>query len=159
LFCLSVTYDLRCSNHLTWNKTRFINKIVSTFEWVLIFDEDLLIEKFNMMLMNETLNKKKQSLLFEHTTYIFNSSVIFISVNKLKKKKFLWNMHFDTIDKNKILVFELKEHFDFYIVEYNLVNQANAFTNFVDSRVLIVLKNILWKFHFRFNHCQSEVIN
>jgi hypothetical protein len=109
--------------------------------------------------MNETLNEKKQSLFFEHTTYVLNSLITLISVNKLKKKKFLWNMHFNTIDKNEILVFELKKHFDLYIVEYNLVNHADAFTNFVDSRVFIVLKDIFWKFHFRFDHYQSKVIN
>jgi hypothetical protein len=109
--------------------------------------------------MNETLNEKKQFLLFEHTTYVLNSSVILISINKLKKKKFLWNMHFDTIDKNNVLVFELKEHFDLYIVEYNSVDHANAFANFVDSRVLIVSKDTFWKFHLRLDHCQSEIIN
>jgi hypothetical protein len=66
--------------------------------------------------MNNTLNEKKQSLFFEHTTYILNSSVILISINKLKKKRFSWNMHFDTVDKNDVLVFELREHFDLYIV-------------------------------------------
>jgi hypothetical protein len=142
-----------------WNKTRFINEIVSTYEWVSISDEDLLIEEFDTMLMNETLNEKKQLLLFEHTTYIFNSSIILISINKLKKKKFLWDTHFNTIDKNDVLVFELKEHFDLYIVEFNSVDHINVFANFVDSRALIVLKNILWKFHLRLDHCQSEVIN
>jgi hypothetical protein len=82
-----------------------------------------------------------------------------ISVSKLKKKRFLWNMHFDTIDKNEILVFELKKHFDLYIVEYNSVNHADAFVNFVDSRVFIVSKDIIWKFYLRLDHCQSEVIN
>jgi hypothetical protein len=109
--------------------------------------------------MNETLNKKRQSLLFEYTTYVFNSSVILISINKLKKKKFLWNMHFDTVDRNDVLVFKLKKHFDLYIVEYNSINHANAFANFVDSSILIISKNTLWKFHLRLDHCQSEVIN
>jgi hypothetical protein len=93
--------------------------------------------------MNETLNEKRQSLLFEHTTYIFNSSVILISINKLKKKKFLWNMHFDTVDKNDVLVFELKKHFDLYIVEYNSIEHVEIYANFVDSRnsTFVVLKD------------------
>jgi hypothetical protein len=155
----SVTYDSRCSNHITWNKTRFIDEIVSTYEWVSISNEDLLIKDFDIMLVNETLNEKRQSLLFEHTTYVLNSSVILISINKLKKKRFLWNMHFDTVDKNDVLVFELKKHFDLYIVEYNSVDHADAFANFVDSRVLIISKDTFWKFHLRLDHCQSEVIN
>jgi hypothetical protein len=109
--------------------------------------------------MNETLNKKRQSLLFEHTTYVLNSLMTLISINKLKKKRFLWNMHIDTVDKNDVLVFELKKHFDLYIVEYNSVDHADAFTNFVDSRVLIILKDTFWKFHLRLDYCQSEVIN
>jgi hypothetical protein len=109
--------------------------------------------------MNKTLNEKRQLLLFEHTTYVLNSSVILISINKLKKKKFLWNMHFDTVDKNDVLVFELKKHFDLYIVEYNSVDHVDAFANFVDSRALIVSKDTFWKFHFRLDHCQLEVIN
>jgi hypothetical protein len=111
--------------------------------------------------MNETLNEKRQSLLFEHTTYVLNSSVIFISINKLKKKKFLWNMHFDTVDKNDVLVFELKKHFDLYIVEYNSVEHVDIYANFVDSKdsTFVVLKDILWQFHLRLDHCQLEVIN
>jgi hypothetical protein len=51
-------------------------------------------------------------------------------------------MHFDTVDKNDVSVFELKEHFDLYIVEYNSVDHADAFANFVDSRVFIISKDI-----------------
>jgi hypothetical protein len=111
--------------------------------------------------MNETLNEKRQFLFFEHTIYVLNSSVILISINKLKKKKFLWNKHFDTIDKNEILVFELKEHFNLYIVEYNSVEHVEVYANFVDSRdsTFVVLKDTFWKFHLRLDHCQSEVIN
>jgi hypothetical protein len=111
--------------------------------------------------MNETLNKKKQFLFFEHTTYVFKSWVTLISINKLKKKKFLWNMHFDTIDKNEILVFELKEHFDVYIVEYNSIEHVEIYANFVNFKdsTFVVSKDTLWKFYLRLYHCQSEVIN
>jgi hypothetical protein len=68
-------------------------------------------------------------------------------------------MHFDIVDKNDVLIFELKKHFDLYIVEYNSVDHVDAFANFIDSRVLIVLKDIFWKFHLRLDHCQSEIIN
>jgi hypothetical protein len=113
------------------------------------------------MLVNETLNEKRKSLLFEHTTYVFNSLVNLILINKLKKKKFLWNMHFDTIDKNDVLVFELKKHFDLYIVEYNSVEHVEIYANFVNSKnsTFVVLKGIFWKFHLRLDHCQSKVIN
>jgi hypothetical protein len=108
-------------------------------------DEDLLIKDFNIILVNETLNEKRQLLLFEHTTYVFNSSITLISINKLKEKKFLWNMHFDTVDKNDVLVFELKKHFDLYIVEYNSVEHVEIYANFVDSRdsTFVVLKDTL----------------
>jgi hypothetical protein len=126
---------------------------------MLTSNEDFLIEEFDIMLRNETLNAKRQSFLFKHTTYVLNSSVILISINKLKKKNFLWNMHFDTVDKNDVLVFELKEHFDLYIVEYNSIDHVDAFVNFVDSRVLVISKDTFWKFHLRLEHCLSEIIN
>jgi hypothetical protein len=95
--------------------------------------------------MNETLNEKKQFLFFEHTVYVLDSLIILISINKLKKKRFLWNMHFDTIDKNETLVFELKEHFNFYIVEYNSVEHVEIYANFVDSKdsTFVVSKDTL----------------
>jgi hypothetical protein len=111
--------------------------------------------------MNETLNEKRKFLLFEHTTYVLNSLITLILINKLKKKKFLWNMHFDTIDKNDVFVFELKEHFDFYIIEYNSVEHVEIYANFVNFKdsTFVVLKNTFWKFHLRLDYCQSEIIN
>jgi hypothetical protein len=52
-------------------------------------------------------------------------------------------MHFDTVNKNDVLVFELKKHFDFYIVEYNSVEHVEIYANFVDSKdsTFVVLKD------------------
>ena len=52
-------------------------------------------------------------------------------------------MHTNTIEKKKTSIFELKEHLDFYTIEYRLVDHVDAFAIFVDSRVSTVLKETL----------------
>jgi hypothetical protein len=63
-------------------------------------------------------------------------------------------MHFDTVDKNDVFVFELKKHFDLYIVEYNSIEHVEIYANFVDSKdsTFVVLKDTFWKFHLRLDH-------
>ena len=161
LLHLSVSYDSGCSNHLTWDKSRFIDEIIPAYEWVSTPDGDLLIEGFGTMLVNGTLKGKNQPLHFRHTAYVPDSSVTLISVSKLKKDGFLWNMHTDTVEKKGISIFELEEHFGLYTAEYRPVGHAGAFANFVGSRVSAdaIPKGTPWKFHLRLGHCQPEVIN
>lgn len=89
LLRLSATFDSECSNHLTWDKSRFIGEITPAYEWVSTPDDDLLIEGLGTMLMHDTLKGKKQSLHFRSTAYVLDLSVTLISVSKLKKKEFL----------------------------------------------------------------------
>lgn len=74
LLRLSVTYDSGCSNHLTWDKTRFIGDITPAYEWVSIPDGDLPIEGFGTMLVSGTLKGKNQPVHFRSTAYVQDSA-------------------------------------------------------------------------------------
>ena len=143
LLYFSVSYDFECFNHLIWDKSQFLDNITFAYEWISTFDEDLFVKDFDTMLIHETLKEKQQFLHFRHTAYVLDSLMTLISISKLKKKEFLWNMHTNTIEKKRTLIFELKEHFDFYTIEYRLVDHVDAFANFVDFRVSTVFNEIL----------------
>jgi hypothetical protein len=157
----SVTYDFEAFNYLTWDRSRFINEITLAYEWVKISNDDLLIEEYDIMTVNENLNEKSRILHFRKTAYVLKSLVILISIKLLKDEKALWNMHIDTIDVKDTLIFELEEHFELYTIEYISSDHVETYVNFVESRENInaVSKEISWKFHLRLKHCQSEMIN
>jgi hypothetical protein len=160
LLRLSATYDSGCSNHLTWDKSRFIGEITPAFEWVSTPDGDLLVEGFGTMLVNGKLNGRNQPLHFRNTAYVPNSSVTLISVGTLKRDEFYWNMHTDRVEKKGVPIFELEEHFNLFTAEYHPVGHTAAYSaNFVGSRVSDIPKGTAWKFHLRLGHCQPEVIS
>jgi hypothetical protein len=83
-----VIYDSECSDHFTFDKDRFINEIRSACEWVKTFEDFMLIEKYDTMLINAKLNKQNRRLLFEDTAYISFIDVTLVSSTKLIKQRF-----------------------------------------------------------------------
>jgi hypothetical protein len=162
LFRYSVTYDFEAFNHLIEDKSRFINEIILAYEWVKISNDDLLIEEYDTMTVNEKLNEKSKILHFRKTAYVSKSSVILVSIKLLKDEKALWNMHIDTIDVKDTFIFKLEEHFELYTIEYISSDHVETYVNFIESKeenINAVSKEISWKFHLRLDHCQSEIIN
>jgi hypothetical protein len=66
----AVMYDSECSDHLTFDKDRFVDEIRSACEWVKTSEDFMLIEKYDTMLINAKLNEKNRRLLFDNTAYI-----------------------------------------------------------------------------------------
>jgi hypothetical protein len=100
----SVIFDFECDNSLTFDKSRFVEEIISVtidFEmWVDISDDAMLMLEHDTMRVKDLLNDQFRELLFENIAYISDSNVILISINKLKNKNFFWDMFIDTlIDK------------------------------------------------------------
>jgi hypothetical protein len=44
-------------------------------------------------------------------------------------------MHIDTINVKNILIFELEEYFELYIIEYILFNHVETYVNFERRRI------------------------
>jgi hypothetical protein len=88
----SVIFDFECDNSLTFDKSRFVEAIISIIldfdMWIDILNDAMLIQKHDTMRVKDLLNDKSRELLFENTAYISNSNVILISINKLKNKNF-----------------------------------------------------------------------
>jgi hypothetical protein len=81
-------YDSECSDHLMYDKDRFINEIRSACEWIKTSEDFMLIEKYDTMLMNAKLNDQNRRLLFENTAYISFIDVTLVFSTKLIKQRF-----------------------------------------------------------------------
>jgi hypothetical protein len=134
LFRYSVTYDFEAFNHLTWDRSRFINEITFAYEWIKILNDDLLIKEYDTMTVNEKLNEKSRILHFRKTAYVSKSSIILISIKLLKDEKTLWNMHIDTID--------VKDTPYLYLSSKSILNfiLSNTF-HLIMSRLMLILSN------------------
>ena len=154
----SVSYGSGCSNHLTWDKSRFIDEIRPAYEWVKTPARDLLIERYATMLVKGKLNGKTRNLHFRSTAYVPTSQVTLVSVGKLKDEGAFWDMHTDTVKVKGVSIFELEEHFGLHTIEYHPVGHAAAYANFVGPRPVAIPKGTPWKFHLRLGHCQPDVI-
>jgi hypothetical protein len=90
-----VIYDFGCNQSLTYDKIRFVDKIISVNEWVNISNKAMLIESYETMLINDKLENKKIKMKFAKTTYISFINITLMSLNKLTKKNYVWNMQED----------------------------------------------------------------
>ena len=143
----SVIYDSRCDNHLTFDRNRFVGKLrkISPNQWINIPNGKMRVQKYEAMLMKNSLKKQSVNLIFEKTVYIFTFEVTFVFTNKLKQKGFIWNMYencilIKTIDQKMC---EISKHFDLSTFEYKFVFFVFTLTNSVQ------FKNKKKRFHER----------
>lgn len=109
------------------------------------------------MLIKNIFNEKFRNLRFENTIYVFDAEVTLISFNKLKKRKFYWNMFDDSLinKKRRKKICEINEHYDLSTLKFNAM--------FFDWLINIINpwypeKAISWIWHLRFDHCRSRMI-
>ncbi len=149
-------YDSECSDHLTYDKDRFIDEIRSACEWVKTSEDLMLIEKYDTMLVNAKLNERNRRLLFEDTVYISFIDVTLVFSTKLIKQKFdrcsRTNILMKMISKKKIR--DIQMRYNLLILEYAKNNEMIA--NSVQSRT--TAKATLWMWHLRLEHCHSTII-
>jgi hypothetical protein len=84
----AVMYDSECSDHLTFDKDRFVDEIRSACEWIKTPEGLMLIERYGTMLINAKLDEKNRRLLFDNTVYISFIDVILVFSIKLIKQRF-----------------------------------------------------------------------
>ena len=91
--------------------------------WVDTPDGDLQVVGRGTMLIKGTRYGKPKDLLFENVAYVSNSKVSMISVNKLKKKGFYWDMAKNVLydEKSGAVICDIYEHFGLPTLEFNPV--------------------------------------
>ncbi len=152
----AVMYDSEYSDHLTFDKNRFVNEIRSTCEWIKTSEDFMLIEKYDTMLINAKLNEKNRRLLFDNIAYISFIDVTLMFSTKLIKQKF------DRCSRTNILMkMNSKKKICDIQMRYNLLiledeENSEMIANFVQSRT--TAKATSWVWHLRLRHCHSTVI-
>jgi hypothetical protein len=150
-------YDFECSDHLTYDKDRFIDEIRLACEWIKTSEDLMLIEKYDTMLMNAKLNDQNRRLLFENTAYISFIDVTLVFSIKLIKQRFDRCSRTNTLMKmnSKKKICDIQMRYNLLILEYAEKN-SEMIANFVQSRT--TAKTTLWMWHLRLDHCHSTVI-
>ncbi len=157
----SVIYDSSCSQSLIFDKTRFLNDLISSNVQIKISDDHMQIKKYEIRRIWEQLKGKKIEMTFKETTYIFICSVILVSQNKLEKEKFDRDSHTKTLIhlKTDMQVCEIQRRFGMQLLEYTLISRNQMMTNSIQSSRSIMIKATSWQWHQRLEHCRSQMID
>jgi hypothetical protein len=123
----SVIYDSGCNQPLTYDKARFVGHITPASEWIDTPNGRMLAEGYGTMRVNGKLEDKTIKMDFEKTAWVPTTNMTLVSVNKLKKQGFVWDMNEDVlIQKTKgKKVCDIEEHYGLLIIEFNLVPSIN----------------------------------
>jgi hypothetical protein len=126
----SVIYDSGCNQPLTYDKTRFIDgKITPASEWVDTPNGKMLVEGYGTMLVNGKLGDKKTiKMEFAKTAYIPSTNMTLVSLNKLKKEGYVWDMQEDVLihKTSGQKVCNIEEHYGLATIEFNPVEITHA---------------------------------
>jgi hypothetical protein len=92
-------------------------------------NEAMLIESYGTMLINGKLgNKKTIKMKFAKTAYISSTNMTLVSLNKLKKEGYVWDMQEDVLihQTSDQKVCNIEEHYDLATIEYNPMKITNV---------------------------------
>jgi hypothetical protein len=85
----SVIYDSDCNDSLIYDLNRFVNEITFAHELINTFNDSMMIEKYEIMLVINHINDKNRRMFFENIAYVSFIDVILIFVTRLKKQDFV----------------------------------------------------------------------
>jgi hypothetical protein len=154
----SVIYYSDCNDSFTYDLNRFINEITFAHELIDIFNDSIMIEKYEIMLVTNHINDKNRRMFFENIAYVSFIDVILIFVTRFKKQDFVWDMYKKTlmIKSIDVMICDIEKKHDLFLLKYRLVEK---FVNAVQSHKKILAKTTFWNWHLRLKHCRSKMIN
>jgi hypothetical protein len=154
----SVIYDSNCSDSFIYDLNRFVNEITFAHELIDIFNDSMMIEKYEIMLVTNHINDKNRKMFFENIAYVSFIDVMLMFVTRFKKQDFVWDMYKKTlmIKSIDVMICDIEKNHDLSFLKYRFVEK---FVNAVQSHKKILTKTIFWNWHLRLKHCRSEIIN
>jgi hypothetical protein len=154
----SVFYDSNCNDLLIYDLNRFVNKITFAHELIDIFNDSMMIEKYEIMLVINHINDKNRRMFFENIAYILFIDVILMFVTRFKKQDFVWNMYKKILMNKSIdaMICDIEKKHDLSFLKYR---SNEKFVNTIQSHKKILAKTIFWNWHLRLKHCRSKMIN
>jgi hypothetical protein len=154
----SVIYDSNCNDSLIYDLNRFVNKITLVHELIDIFNDSMMIEKYEIMFVTNYINDKNRKMFFENIAYVSFINVILMFVTRLKKQDFVWNMYKKILMNKSIdaMICDIEKKHDLFFLKYRSIEK---FVNAIQSHKKILAKTIFWNWHLRLKHCWSKLIN
>jgi hypothetical protein len=128
------------------------------YELIDIFNDLMMIERYEIMFITNHINDKNRRMFFENIAYVLFIDVILMFVTRFKKQDFVWNMYKKTlmIKSIDVMICDIEKKHDLFLLKYRFVEK---FVNAVQSHKKILAKTILWNWHLRLKHCRSKMIN
>jgi hypothetical protein len=119
----SVIYDSGCSQPLTYDKARFVGEITPASDWIDTPNGPMLAEGYGTMRVNGKLGDKAIRMDFAKTAWVPTTNMTLVSVNKLKKEGYIWDMNQNVLiqQKDGKKVCNIEEHYGLPTIEFNLV--------------------------------------
>jgi hypothetical protein len=153
-----VIYDSNCNDSFIYDLNRFVNEITFVYELIDIFNDFMMIEKYEIMFVTNHINDKNRKWFFENIAYVSFIDVILMFVTRLKKQNFVWNMYKKILMNKSIdaMICDIEKKHDLLFLKYRSIEK---FVNLVQSHKKILAKTILWNWHLRLEHCRSKIIN
>jgi hypothetical protein len=141
----SVIYDSNCSQSLIFDKIRFLNDLISSNDQIKISDDQMQIERYEIMLVRKQLKDKKIEMTFKKTAYISICFVILVSQSKLEKEEFDRDSFIKTLIhlKTNKQICEIQKRFEMQLLEFNLISRENQNQQMTNS--IQLSKNIMIK--------------
>jgi hypothetical protein len=85
----SVIYDSDCNDLFIYDLNRLLNEITFAHKLIDIFNDSMMIEKYEIMLVTHHINDKNRRMFFENIAYVSFIDVILMFVTRLKKEDFV----------------------------------------------------------------------
>jgi hypothetical protein len=85
----SVIYDSNCNDSFIYDLNRFVNEITLFHELIDTFNDSMMIEKYEIMLVTNHINDKNRRMFFENIAYVLFIDVILMFITRLKKQDFV----------------------------------------------------------------------
>ncbi len=82
-------YDLNSNDSFIYDLNRFVNEITFAHELIDIFNDSMMIEKYEIIFMTNHINDKNRRMFFKNIAYISFIDVILMFVTRFKKQDFV----------------------------------------------------------------------
>jgi hypothetical protein len=137
----NVIYDLNCHDLFIYDLNRFVNKITFVYELIDIFNDLMMIEKYEIKLVTNHINDKNQRMFFENIAYMLFIDVILMFVTRLKKQNFVWNMYKKVLINKSInaMICDIEKKHNLFLLKYRSIEK---FVNAVQFHKKILTKTI-----------------
>jgi hypothetical protein len=121
----NVIYDSNCNDSFIYDLNRFVNKITFVYELINIFNNSMMIEKNEIILVINHINDKNRRMFFENIAYVSFIDVILMFVTRFKKQDFVWNMYEKILINKSInaMICDIEKKHDLFFLKYRFVEK------------------------------------